>query len=155
MIYVQLAQDNSVEFATTSRVNPSQVELADSFFSSYPSPCWEYNGTTLVLKSDADSIRDAIQTEEEAPNPSVSPVQFKLLWTSAERISLRSLRTSDVVLQDFFDIIEDPRLTAVDLYLQSTQDGVTYAVNALVTAGTIPAENAATRISEILSGKFV
>jgi hypothetical protein len=61
--------------------------------------------------------------------PQVSPVQFKLLFTSPERIAIKAARATDPVVDDFFDIVEDPRLTHVDLGLQSTQDALSYLVS--------------------------
>ena len=60
--------------------------------------------------------------------PQVSPVQFKLLFTSAERIAIKSERKTDPVIDDFFDIVDDQRLTQVDLGLKSTQDALAYLV---------------------------
>lgn len=56
----------------------------------------------------------------------VSPVEFKLLFTSTERIAIKTERDSDAVIDDFFDIVDDPRLTYVDLGLQSTKDALAY-----------------------------
>lgn len=79
--------------------------------------------------------------------PKISPVEFKLLFTSAERVAIKSARTSDPIIDDFFDIIEDPRLTLVDLGLQSTKDAIDYLESkALITAE---------RKAEILKGVVV
>lgn len=59
---------------------------------------------------------------------SVTPVQFKLLFKPSERIAIRTVRDSDPVIDDFFDIIDDPRLTAVNLKLKSTVDALNYLV---------------------------
>jgi hypothetical protein len=68
--------------------------------------------------------------EPFAPTPpKVSPVEFKLLFTSAERLAIKAARATDPVVDDFFDIVDDPRLTEVDLALQSTQNGLAYLVN--------------------------
>ena len=89
--------------------------------------------------------------EAPAPSPSeatkVSPVEFKLLFTSAERVAIKAARASDTVIDDFYDIVEDPRLTFVDLGLQSTQDALSY----MVAQGLLTDE----RRSEILSGVLV
>lgn len=58
----------------------------------------------------------------------VSPVQFKLLFAPAERVAIAVAKAADPVLQDFFSIVDDPRLTFVDLGLQSTKDAVAYLV---------------------------
>lgn len=77
--------------------------------------------------------------------PKVSPVEFLLLFTSAERVAIRAARPDDPVLDDFFDIVEDPRLTFVDLGLPSVQDALHYlAATGFITDA---------RREEILQGK--
>lgn len=77
--------------------------------------------------------------------PKVSPVEFKLLFTPQERVAIKAARATDVVIDDFFDIVEDPRLTFVDLGLQSTQDALSY----LVQQGLLTVE----RRQQILAGQ--
>lgn len=74
----------------------------------------------------------------------VSPVEFKLLFTAPERVAIKAARATDPIVDDFYDIVEDPRLTFVDLGLQSTQDALSY----LVSLTLITAE----RRTEILAG---
>lgn len=76
--------------------------------------------------------------------PQVTPVQFKLLFTPAERVAVKAARATDAMIDDFYEIVEDPRLTMVDFGLQSTVDGVGY----LVSKGLITEA----RKAEILSG---
>lgn len=78
--------------------------------------------------------------------PQVTRVQFKMLFTSAERIAIKTARATDAVLDDFYELLEDPQLTYVDLNSQSNQD----AVNYLASKGYITPE----RIPEILSGQL-
>lgn len=54
----------------------------------------------------------------------VSPVQFKLLFTVAERVAIKT--SDDPIVKDFFEIVNDPRLTFVDLALESTQQALAY-----------------------------
>lgn len=79
------------------------------------------------------------------PFKKVSPVEFKLLFTSQERVAINAARAADPVIDDFFDIVDDPRLTHVDLGLQSTQDALSYLV-----AKSLLTED---RKSEILRGE--
>jgi hypothetical protein len=88
-----------------------------------------------------DGVLTQVPSAPEAPK--VSPVQFKLLFTSPERIAIKA--STDPVVQDFFDIVNDPRLTHVDLGLQSTQDALSY----LVLQGLLTTE----RRAEILLGE--
>lgn len=80
-------------------------------------------------------------------SPKVSPVQFKLLFTATERVAIKTARDNDLVIDDFYDIVEDPRLTHVDLGLQSTKDAIGY----LQSKQLLTAERAA----EILTGKLL
>lgn len=75
----------------------------------------------------------------------VSPVEFKLLFSAAERVAIKTARQTDPVIDDFYDIVEDPRLTHVDLGLPSTQDALAY----LESKGLIATE----RRIQILAGK--
>lgn len=85
-----------------------------------------------------------VPVEPPAPvPPKVSPIEFKLLFTSLERVAIKA--STDPIVQDFFSIVEDPRLTHVDLGLQSTQDALAYLETLeLIAAG---------RKAEILTGK--
>lgn len=85
-------------------------------------------------------------TPAPTESPKVSPVEFKLLFTAGERVAIKAARASDPVIDDFFSIIEDPRLTHVNLGLQSTQDALGY----LETKGII---TDARRV-QILAGKI-
>lgn len=84
-----------------------------------------------------------------APSP-LTPPQFKLRFSSMERIGIRLARTwraadaptsmtaaekasrtqIQLVLDDWFDILDDPRLKEVDLTLQSTIDSAQFLVAA-------------------------
>jgi len=92
----------------------------------------------------------------ETPRPpKLGPIAFRLLWTSAERLRLKELRPNDAALDDFFEIIEDPRLEYVDLSLGSTAAGVDHCLSLLEGAGVIAAEDVATRREQILSGVMI
>ena len=85
---------------------------------------------------------------EPAPvYPKVSPVEFKMLFTSAERIAIKEARATDPVVDDYFDIVEDPRLQVVDLGLHSVQEGIHY----LQTIGILTED----RVSQILAGTIL
>ena len=105
------------------------------------------NGWTLA---DGKWTAPVIQEPGPAPEPvitytKVSPIEFKLLFTSAERVAIKTARASDPVIDDFYDIVEDPRLTFVDLGLNSTQQALQYmAAQSLI---------APERIEQILSNQ--
>lgn len=62
------------------------------------------------------------------PPVKVSPVEFRLLFTAQERVAINAARATDPVIDDTYSIIEDPRLTHVDLGLQSTRDAIDYLI---------------------------
>lgn len=83
-------------------------------------------------------------TKETAKIPKLSPVQFKLCFTAAERIAIKAFKATDPVIADYYEILDDLRLKEVDLNLQSNKDGVAY----LVGKGLLTEE----RATEILQG---
>ena len=66
------------------------------------------------------------QTAVIPPDIKVSPIEFKLLFTYQERIAIKAKRANDPILEDFYSIVDDPRLTSVNLSLKSTQDALGY-----------------------------
>jgi hypothetical protein len=87
------------------------------------------------------------QPEPEPTYPKVTPVEFKMLFASAERIAIKAARETDPVIDDYFDIVEDPRLQVVDLGLHSVQEGIHY----LQTIGILTED----RVSQILAGTIL
>lgn len=83
---------------------------------------------------------------QTSPSVTVSPVQFKLLFTSEERVAMDAAKADDPVLRDFFSIVDDPRLTYVDLGLQSTKDAVGY----LALKGILTPERATEALAGVL-----
>ena len=107
---------------------PSDFDIAES-------AQWAFDGSGLV------------HTPPVPPPvipPKVSPVEFKLLFTAPERIAIKT--STDPVIQDFFEIVNDPRLTEVNLALPSTQDALGY----LAQQGLI----AEARIAQIVLGEI-
>lgn len=79
-------------------------------------------------------------------NGGITPVEFKTLFTVQERVALRELRKTDPIVQEFMDIVDDPRCTTILLNSQGTVDGLGY----LVSKGILEEE----RVPEILSAKL-
>ena len=69
---------------------------------------------------------DYVIPEPEKVYPKLSPLEFKMLFTVNERIAIKEAKVTDEILQDGFEILEDTRLTVVDLGLASTQDFIDY-----------------------------
>lgn len=89
----------------------------------------------------------APQPEPVPVYPKVTPVEFKLLFTSPERVAIKGARAADPVVDDLWELVEDPRMEYVDFGMKSVRDSIEY----LATAGLIAPE----RVAEIISGKLV
>lgn len=97
-----------------------------------------------------DTFIDGVLTKPIIPVPvpaepviepkTLSPIAFKLRFTAPERVAI--YQSTDLMVKDFISLLDDVRLTEVDLRLQSTID----AVNYLVSIGLV----GTTRVSEIL-----
>ena len=76
--------------------------------------------------------------------PIISPVEFKLLFTPQERLAIKAARSTDDIIDDLFTILDDHRLTVVNLNLDSNKNAVAY----LHSKGLITAD----RKAEIMTG---
>ncbi len=76
--------------------------------------------------------------------PMVSVITYKMLFTSAERIATKN--STDPVIIDLQELMNDPRTTHVDLSLQSISDALDYMTYIEILA---PGRKA-----EILTGKI-
>ena len=114
-VAVDVSADPSNEFHPS--IAAEFVEVPDTV-----QPGWVNNNGVW----EAPATVDATPTPTEAHK--VSPIEFKLLFTSGERIAIKS--STDPVVQDFYEITNDPRLTHVDLGLKSTQDAIAHLVHA-------------------------
>lgn len=56
--------------------------------------------------------------------PVVSAIQYKMLFTSAERIAAKA--STDPVIMDLQELLNDPRTNSIDLSLQSISDALDY-----------------------------
>jgi len=74
-------------------------------------------------------LQEAAQEPPAVLLPLLTPVEFKLMFTPMERIAIKGKRATDEILDDFMDIIDDPRLVTVDFNLQSTKDAIDYLVS--------------------------
>lgn len=76
----------------------------------------------------------------------VSPVQFKLLFTVPERVAITVARADDPILDDFYSILDDPRLTHVDFAILGNRQAVQYlAMKELI---------APERVEQIIRGEY-
>jgi len=97
-----------------------------------------------IFTKPVENIVDVLPTIEYRK---ISPLEFKMLFTSSERIAIKNLKPTDAIIEDWYEILDDPRLKEVDLGLKSTQDGLNY----LMVQGVLDES----RVPEILEAKVV
>lgn len=82
--------------------------------------------------TDGSTFSASVPVEPILAAKIISPVEFKMLFTSAERIAIKA--STDAVVQDFVSILEDPRLTEVNLSNPTVIEALEYYVsNGLLT----------------------
>ena len=62
-------------------------------------------------------------------NNSVTAVEFKLLFTSSERVASRELAKTDPVVADMFGLLDDPRTASVSLVMPQVAAMLDYLVS--------------------------
>ena len=125
MKYTRITNNQAIDVRTESPEGFFTPDIAAQF---ERVPDEVENGWTLA---DGKWTAPVIAEPGPAPEPvisyaKVSPIEFKLLFTSQERVAIKASRATDLAIDDFYDIVEDPRLTFVDLGLNSTQQALQY-----------------------------
>lgn len=140
--FARIINDVAVD-VSSNPANQFHPDIAKDFV---PVPDQVENGWTV--EAGKWSAPTPVEPVAPAPvYPKVSPVEFKMLFTSMERVAIRTARATDPTVDDFFDLVEDPRLSYVDLALPSVQGALHYlAATQLITDARIP---------EILSGNVL
>lgn len=95
-------------------------------------------------RAGSDRVGGPRRARGPAPHPAGQPAEVPLALQPQERISIRAARQGEnamvkAVLDDWFSIIDGPRLQYIDLALQATQDGLAF----LVSVGLLKAERKA------------
>jgi hypothetical protein len=80
-----------------------------------------------VVPRPEPEIPEPVTPEIPAPVfPTVPVVGFKLLFTSAERVAIQAARVADPIIDDFWRILDDQRLSEVNLGSLAVQEGLEY-----------------------------
>jgi len=82
--------------------------------------------------------------------PTVSAIAYHMLYTSTERVKARQLRATDLTIDDFWRLLDDPRTLEVDLSLGSVQNATMYTLIAVKASGV--EVDVPVRLAEILTG---
>ncbi len=78
-----------------------------------------------IVSDDEHKAKVAERNPKRTPEPRAVGVNFfKLLFTSAERVAIK--QSTDPTVQDFYDLLQDPRVTSVDTANQNVADAVRY-----------------------------
>lgn len=115
---------------------PDEAEAGDSFI----------NGELIKAVKVTD-----IPIDNTVVYPTVTKVNFLLLFTGQERVIARRLRTTDPVMDDFWRLLEEPTLTEVNLNLAAVQQGIAYTLNGI---NQVVAINITARTASILNGSL-
>lgn len=90
-----------------------------------------------TIRNNYDSIEEIAPEVILEPMPNIYKVltvpDFKMLFNQAERLAINSLKSTDIVVQDFYNILDDQRTINIDLNSNYVQEYLNY----LVTLGTI------------------
>lgn len=121
----RIINDVAVDVVTGAPAEMFHPDIAAQF---EPVPGNVETGWRRDPQTDVWSAPSPVEPQPEPPAdaPKVSPVEFKLLFSAQERVAIKAVRATDPVIDDFFAIVEDPRLTHVNLGLQSTQGALAY-----------------------------
>ncbi|MFT2112176.1 hypothetical protein [Marinomonas sp. 2405UD68-3] len=124
------------------------VEIPDDVGAGYT-----FDGTNYTAPEfDEDEID---QLDDVSGSIKISPIEFKLLFNVNERVKIKEIRAKDDILDDFYAMLDDPRLTVIDLSKRTIVEAVNYTFDALENAGVVSEENKETRIFEVLGGQDV
>lgn len=123
----------------------------------HPSVAAHYDTEVPDDAENGDTFSNGVLTKRPVPEvvvqtpepvvvkpPKVSVIEYKMLFTSAERIAVKA--STDPVIIDLQELMNDPRTVNVDLSLQSISDALDY----MTAIGLI----AAGRKAEILTGEI-
>jgi hypothetical protein len=83
------------------------------------------NGDTFIdgvlTKPEPVVIEPVVATQKTTE---LSPIEFKLRFTAPERVAI--YQSTDLIVKDFVSLLDDVRLTKVDLTLQANIDALGY-----------------------------
>lgn len=108
---------------------------------------WRLNGDSWQAPSGVVSVTPDAPTETGNLTP--TPPEFLLLLTLQERVAIRAAGPTDVIIEDILRMLDDPRVTFIDL----TNPSFIEALNYLTT--TEPALLTAQRAARVLAGLSV
>lgn len=126
-----------MKFAWVENGKVRDVCQGDPTSSYTPNVAANYSTVVPDLAKPGDAWDGTTLTPYVAPSPPPAPVdekprsrvEFKLLFTSAERVGIRAAVATDAVVADWWEILHDNQLEHVYLGRQSTKDALSYLVS--------------------------
>lgn len=103
------------------------------------------NGATLT---NGTWVNLAIIVAEGVIPPKLTPIEFKMCFTSQERIDIQALKATDPVIADAYLILDDMRLTEVNLSLTSNIALIDYLATKVTLLTPL-------RVADIKAGKIL
>jgi len=103
------------------------------------------------MRTDGKWAAPAVADASTPVLATITPLQFKLLWTADERLGTVTLRASDALVADFMSLIEDPQRESIDLNLPSVQAGILRILTLLAHSGLFGADLVPARQAQINS----
>jgi len=104
-------------------------------------------GTGATLVDDEWQNIQIQQTHDEEDRYMLSPIEFKLCFTPQERVAIKAASETDAILQDAYSLMDDQRLTFVNMHTRSVIELIDY----LESCGLITQD----RAIDIKSGKIL
>lgn len=114
------------------------IALGDPYTIYNPEVAVHYDTDVPDGAENGDTFKNGVLTKRPVPPPpppapplpfvppTVSVIEYKMLFTSAERIATKAAALADPVMEDLTDLMNDPRTTSVNLALDSIQNALLY-----------------------------
>ena len=146
--YARIVDGIAVD-VSTDPVNSFHPDLVPEFFKvpAYVTHGWRLNGDAWQAPSNAAPV--APESPTDVGNLTPTPPEFLLLLTLQERVAIRAAGPTDLVVEDILKMLDDPRVTFIDL----TNPSVIEALNYLTT--TEPPLLTTERAARVLAGLSV
>lgn len=145
--YARIVGGCAVDVVTVDPATLFHADVAEQFVTV---PDDTQHGDVLNADGSWTKHVPAVPAEPVAPPPpTITPPQFKLLMLPDLAEIMEAAKT-DVTMATFLDVVNDPRLTEVDLSLQSVQNGIQYCLAKIGRT----ADQIGARMTQILTGKW-
>ena len=149
MRYLGINSDNKIVFNGSMPESDAEMfKLNNTSITLFPNT--KITDTTNILGKTYNRLTGEITGETQplinSTSLKIPRAEFKLLFTAQERIAIKQARNTDSLLQEYYEVLDDPSVISIDLNLQSTKD----LVALLITKNLLTQQ----RANEVLSRTF-